>query len=52
MRYAAAVVLCFFAATAQAHPGHGESEVHLHGFNPEMILLALLIAAWLLLRSR
>jgi len=52
MHRAAAVVLLFASATARAHPGHGESAVHLHGFGPELILLALLIAAWLLLRSR
>jgi hypothetical protein len=52
MRRAAAVVLSLFATTAQAHPGHGAEPVHLHGFSPELILLAVLIAAWLLLRSR
>jgi hypothetical protein len=52
MRRAAAVVLSLFIATAQAHPGHGAEPVHLHGFSPELILLAVLIAAWLLLRSR
>jgi hypothetical protein len=39
-------------ATAWAHPGHGESTAHLHGFSPELIFLAVLIAAWALLRSR
>jgi hypothetical protein len=52
MHRAAAVALFFFAASAQAHPGHGEVKVHLHGFNPEIVLLAVLIAAWLVLRSR
>jgi hypothetical protein len=42
----------FASATAQAHPGHGESAVHLHGFSPELILLTVLIVAWLVLRSR
>jgi hypothetical protein len=52
MHRAAAVVLLFVNVTAQAHPGHGNSAVHLHGFSPELILLAVLIAAWLVLRSR
>ena len=52
MHRTAAVVLLVFAATAQAHPGHGGSSVHLHGFSPELILLAVLIAAWLVLSSR
>jgi len=26
--------------------------VHLHGFSPELVLLAVLIVAWLVLRSR
>ena len=52
MRSAAAVILSFLAATAQAHPGHGMGEGHLHGFSPELILLALLVAAWAVLRSR
>ena len=52
MRRAAAVVLLLASATARAHPGHGESAVHLHGFSPELILLAVLIVAWLVLRSR
>jgi hypothetical protein len=52
MHRAAAVVLSFAGATAQAHPGHGEAPVHLHGFSPELILLAVLIAAWAVLRSR
>lgn len=52
MQRAAAVVLLFVNAAAQAHPGHGEAAVHLHGFSPELILLAMLIAAWLMLRSR
>jgi hypothetical protein len=40
------------SGTASGHPGHGEATVHLHGFSPELILLAVLIGAWLLLRSR
>jgi len=52
MHRATAVALLFANATALAHPGHGEAPVHLHGFSPELILLAVLIAAWLLLRSR
>jgi hypothetical protein len=48
----AAVILLFAAGAAQAHPGHGMSEGHLHGFSPEMILLAVLVAAWAVLRSR
>lgn len=52
MRSAAAVGLWSISAMAQAHPGHGEARVHLHGFSPELLLLAALIAAWLVLRSR
>jgi len=52
MRSAAAVILSFLAATAQAHPGHGAAAGHLHGFSPEMLLLAVLVAAWAALRSR
>jgi hypothetical protein len=52
MRRAAAVVLVLLSTAAQAHPGHGEEPVHLHGFSPELVLFAVLIAAWLLLRSR
>jgi hypothetical protein len=52
MRSAAAVVLVLSSAGAFAHPGHGEAVVHLHGFSPELLLLAALIAAWLVLRSR
>jgi hypothetical protein len=52
MRRAAAVVLSLFSTALWAQPGHGEAAVHLHGFSPELILLAVLIAAWLVLRSR
>ena len=52
MQRAAAVVLSLFATVAVAHPGHGAEPVHLHGFSPELVLFAVLIAAWLLLRSR
>jgi hypothetical protein len=52
MHHAAAVVLSFLSAVAHAHPGHDQEFGHLHGFNPELIVLALLLAAWLLLRSR
>jgi hypothetical protein len=52
MRSAAAVVLILLSAAAQAHPGHGESAVHPHGFSPEMILLVLLFALYLVSRSR
>ena len=52
MRSAAAVILSLLAATAQAHPGHGAVEGHLHGFSPEMILLAALVAVWAAIRSR
>jgi len=48
----AAVIFLFAAGAAQAHPGHGMGEIHLHGFSPELILLALLVAAWAILRSR
>jgi hypothetical protein len=48
----AALMLFFAAGAAQAHPGHGMGEVHLHGFSPELILLAVLVAAWAVLRSR
>ena len=52
MHRAAVMLFLFAAGAAQAHPGHGASEAHLHGFSPEMILLALLVAAWAVLRSR
>jgi hypothetical protein len=48
----AALTILFAAGAAQAHPGHGEPEVHLHGFSPELIALVLLFAAWAALRSR
>ena len=50
--HCAALILFFAAGAAQAHPGHGAAESHLHGFSPELILLALLVAAWAVLRSR
>jgi hypothetical protein len=50
--HCAAVTLLFAAGAVQAHPGHGAAEGHLHGFSPEMILLAGLIAAWLVYRLR
>jgi hypothetical protein len=48
----AALTLFLAAGAAQAHPGHGAAAGHLHGFSPEMILLAGLIAAWLVYRLR
>ena len=48
----AALILLLAAGAAQAHPGHGATAGHLHGFNPELILLALLVVAWAFLRSR
>jgi hypothetical protein len=51
MRHAAAVVLFLSSAMAQAHPGHGMAEGHFHGFGPELILLALLVAAWAALKK-
>ena len=48
----AALTLFLAAGAAQAHPGHGAAEAHLHGFSPEMVLLAVLVAAWAALRSR
>ena len=48
----AALILYFAGGAAQAHPGHGAAESHLHGFGPEMILLAALVVAWAVLRSR
>ena len=45
-------MLVFAAGAAQAHPGHGMGEGHLHSFSPELILLAVLVAAWAVLRSR
>jgi hypothetical protein len=48
----AALILFFAAGAAQAHPGHGATDGHLHGFSPELILLALLVAAWTAIRSR
>ena len=50
--YRAALIFLFAAGAAQAHPGHGAAEVHLHGFSPELILLALLVAAWAALRKK
>ena len=51
MHRAALILLCA-AGAAQAHPGHGAAQGHLHGFSPELILLAVLGAAWAVLRSR
>jgi hypothetical protein len=45
-----ATILFVLTGVAQAHPGHGAPEVHLHGFTPELILLALLVAAWAMIR--
>jgi hypothetical protein len=39
-------------SVAQAHPGHGTPELHAHGLSPELVLLALLVALWAILRSR
>jgi hypothetical protein len=36
---------------AMAHPGHGMSDGHWHGFSPELLLLALLVAAWVATRK-
>ena len=47
-----ALILFFLTGAAQAHPGHGAPEVHLHGFSPELILLALLAAAWAIVRRK
>jgi hypothetical protein len=47
-----ALILFFMAGAAQAHPGHGAPEAHLHGFSPELILLALLVAAWAMIRRK
>ena len=52
MRSAAAVVLLLTSAVAPAHPGHGMAEGHWHGFSPELVLLALLVAAWAALRAK
>jgi hypothetical protein len=46
------VILFLAAGAAQAHPGHGAATGHLHGFSPEMFLLAALAAAWAVMRSR
>jgi hypothetical protein len=44
--------LFFSTSTAAfAHPGHGQA-IHLHGFNPELLLLALLAGAWAIIRSK
>jgi hypothetical protein len=51
MRRAAAVVLFLSAAAASAHPGHGMADGHWHGFSPELLLLALFVAAWAALRK-
>lgn len=50
--YRAALILLWATGAAQAHPGHGAAQGHLHGFSPEMILLAVLVAAWAVMRSR
>jgi hypothetical protein len=47
-----ALILFFAAGAAQAHPGHGAAQAHLHGFSPELILLALLVGAWAVIRSK
>ena len=51
MRVAAAVIFFLSSAAAYAHPGHGMAEGHWHGFSPELILLALLAAAWAALKK-
>ncbi len=43
-------ILFLLAGPAGAHPGHGAAEMHLHGLSPELILLALLVAAWAIVR--
>lgn len=48
----AAIALFLTSAMAYAHPGHGMAEGHWHGFSPELILLALLAAAWAVLRAK
>jgi hypothetical protein len=48
----AALTLLLAAGAAQAHPGHGMGEGHWHGFSPELILLAVLVAAWAAYRAR
>jgi hypothetical protein len=47
-----ALILSFLTGAAQAHPGHGAPDAHLHGFSPELILLALLVAAWAVIRGK
>ncbi len=47
-----AFILFFLNSAAQAHPGHAAPEMHLHGFSPELILLALLAAGWAMIRSK
>ena len=51
MRRATAVILFLSCAVAYAHPGHGMAAGHWHGFSPELILLALLAAAWAALKK-
>ncbi len=52
MRHAVATVVLLASAPLLAHPGHGAPEAHLHGFAPELLLAAALLAAWLVLRRR
>ena len=46
------LTLFLITGVAEAHPGHGAPEVHLHGFSPELILLALLVGVWAIIRSK
>ena len=46
-----APLLLVFSGEALSHPGHGGMEAHLH-VSPEVLLLAALVAALAILRSR
>ena len=48
----AALILLLAAGAARAHPGHGAVDGHLHGYSPELVLLAILVVAWVAYRSR
>lgn len=45
------LILLTLPGAAIAHPGHGALESHLH-VSPELLLLAALVAAFALIRTR
>jgi hypothetical protein len=46
------LALLLLAPLAHAHPGHGAPEAHFHGLSAELILLAALVGAWAIVRSK